>query len=164
MCSNRIAAIATGPGLALAMLIAAGPVSAQCSADEVVIRGDWGQARFSVELADDPRERARGLMNRDSMPASHGMLFIYERPQRASFWMKNTLIPLDMLFIDRDGRISRLHENAVPLDETSINGGKNVFAVLEINGGLAERIGIEAGSVLRHPAFGPNAAWPCAAP
>lgn len=164
MRGNGIRAVGAGLALVLFFAMGVGPALAQCSAGTVDIRGDWGQARFTVELADTPQERARGLMNRESLPASHGMLFVYEKPQRASFWMKNTLIPLDMIFMDRKGRVTRIHENAVPLDQTAIFGGADVFAVLEINGGLSGRIGIDVGSVVRHPAFGADAAWPCDAP
>lgn len=132
-----------------------------CRADRVSLRGPWGRARFDVELADDDASRAKGLMNRPEMPRRAGMLFIYPRPQRASFWMRNTLIPLDMIFADREGRVTKVHSNAIPLDETMIDGGRNVRFVLEINGGLAERYGIAPGTLLRHPAIGPSAAWPC---
>jgi uncharacterized membrane protein (UPF0127 family) len=101
-------------------------------------------------------------MNRPSMPASAGMLFLYDAPQRATFWMKNTLIPLDMIFLDETGTVTRVHANAVPLDETTIDGGPGVVAVLEINGGLAAAIGITEGSQLRHPGLDQaQAAWPC---
>lgn len=146
----------------LVFLPHAGQALEACSPDTVHLRGDWGMARFAVEIADDPQEQARGLMFRENLPVSAGMLFVYERPQRASFWMRNTLIPLDMIFLDPDGRVARIHMNAVPLGETPIDGGTNVLAVLEINGGLAARLGIEEGSEMRHPAFeGSNAAWPC---
>ncbi|MBN2905874.1 MAG: DUF192 domain-containing protein [Rhodobacteraceae bacterium] len=139
----------------------AGPAGAQCADDQVDLRGPWGSARFAVELADDPQERAQGLMNRAALPVMSGMLFVYPRPQRAVFWMKNTFIPLDMIFLDAQGRVVGVHENARPLDETPIDGGSGVLAVLEVNGGLAARLGIAPGSVLRHPALGPDAAWPC---
>ena len=127
------------------------------------LRGDFGQARFRVEIADDPQERAQGLMNRDSMAAMNGMLFIYERPQYAAFWMRNTLIPLDMIFLDDTGTVVKVHENAVPLDDTAIPGGDDILGVLEINGGLSSRIGIEAGAQLRHPGLPQDrAAWACA--
>ena len=89
------------------------------------------------------------------------MLFVYERPQVVSFWMRNTLIPLDMIFMDETGRVARIHENAVPLDETGIEGGDGIQFVLEINGGLAGQLGIVEGSQLRHPSIGNNAAWAC---
>ncbi|MEM9975478.1 MAG: DUF192 domain-containing protein [Pseudomonadota bacterium] len=133
-----------------------------CQPDQVQIRGDFGQARFSVEVADEPAERARGLMNRPSMPMSAGMLFVYDGPRRAQFWMKNTLIPLDMIFTDQTGRITHIHENAVPMDETIIDGGFGVFTVLEINGGLAGELGLSVGDELRHPAIpASRAVWPC---
>ncbi|MFM1861703.1 MAG: DUF192 domain-containing protein [Gemmobacter sp.] len=147
--------------LLLALLLP-GAAEAACRPDTVELRGPWGQARFAIELADDPAERARGLMFRESLPQSSGMLFVYEAPQRATFWMKNTLIPLDMVFLDPAGRVLGVHAMARPGDETIIDGGPGVLGVLEINGGLAARLGIAEGSELRHPAFaaGP-AAWPC---
>ena len=148
--------------LAALLGLPAGGVSAACSDAAVDLRGDWGSARFTVEVADDAAERAQGLMNRPSMPRSAGMLFLYEAPQRATFWMRNTLIPLDMIFMDPTGTVTRIHENAVPLDETTIDGGPGVQAVLEINGGLARAIGIDVGSELRHPGLDQSvAAWPC---
>lgn len=143
------------------MLVGQG-ASAACSVSATQLRGDWGQARFSVELADDPAERSRGLMNRESLSASAGMLFVYEEPQHAQFWMKNTLIPLDMIFIDATGVVTRIHENAIPLDLTAIDGGPDVTAVLEINGGMARTLGISVGSQVQHPSFlQENAIWPC---
>ncbi len=136
--------------------------AAECRADLVQLRGDWGQAQFTVQVADDSAERAQGLMHVAEMPRSVGMLFFYPRAQSVSFWMKNTLIPLDMIFMTPDGRVSRIHENAVPGDLTPISGGEGVQLVLEINGGLARAIGISEGSELRHPLVDQkNALWPC---
>ena len=143
------------------MSASAGTALADCNDMRVDIRGDWGAARFSVEVADDAAERAKGLMNRDSLPRSAGMLFAYDHPQLVAFWMKNTLIPLDMIFMDETGRVTHVHENAVPLDETTIPGGENVQFVLEINGGLSAALGIGVGSELRHPIIGDDAVWPC---
>lgn len=128
--------------------------SAPCSETRVTVKGAWGQAHFNVSVADDPEERAQGLMDVPDMPTMSGMLFIYDQPQHAHFWMRNTLIPLDMIFASRDGRIAHIHENAIPHDETVIDGGVGVFAVLEVNGGLAGRLGVEIGDVLQHPGFG----------
>lgn len=156
ICSTAFATIA-GAAFATVATVA----SAECADDRVELRGDWGTARFSVEVADEPQERAIGLMNRENLSRSAGMLFVYERPQRVMFWMKNTLIPLDMIFVDETGTVTRVHENAIPLDETGIDGGEGVKYVLEINGGLAGRLGISPGTELRHPAIGDDAAWSC---
>lgn len=140
----------------------AGAAFAACSPDRVNLRGDWGSAGFSVEIADSRAERNRGLMFRRSMAASAGMLFIYPNPRRASFWMKNTLIPLDMIFADQHGVVQTVHANAIPRDLTNIFGGNNIQYVLEINGGLAAQIGIVPGSELQHPGISQeSAAWPC---
>jgi len=150
--------------IAALLVLAGGGVRAddQCAMDRVGLRGDWGQAWFSIELAGTEAERARGLMHRDALPRMAGMLFVYDPPTRASFWMKNTLIPLDMLFVGPDGTVQHVHHNARPGDLSPVTGGDNIRAVLEINGGLARRYGIGAGSQLRHSFFsdGP-AAWPC---
>lgn len=153
---------AAAQGLILALL-AAGPAAALCAGDAVEVRGKGGVARFAVEIADDNAERAQGLMRRESLPSSAGMLFVYETPRRASFWMDQTLIPLDMIFADARGEVTKVHANARPLDRTAIDGGDGVQFVLEINGGLAARMGIAPGAVLRHPAIDQSAAaWPCA--
>ncbi|SEP56488.1 DUF192 domain-containing protein [Thalassovita taeanensis] len=144
------------------LLLAPQGWAAGCRDDAVLLKGDWGQARFSVEVANTEAARAQGLMHRDSMPRSAGMLFIYERPQMVAFWMKNTLISLDMIFADATGVVRRVHHGAVPGDLTPIPGGRGILAVLEINGGLARAMGIKPGTVLRHPAFEQDtAAWPC---
>lgn len=152
-------------GVVLAFMVAMAPSAglASCQPGVLEARAPSGaKARFQVELADDDRTRALGLMNRPSLPRSAGMLFVYPRPVHASFWMKNTLIPLDMLFADETGRVTKLHSDAVPLDETPIDGGRDIRFVLEINGGLARRLGLVEGTVLRHPAIAQDrAAWPC---
>jgi uncharacterized membrane protein (UPF0127 family) len=149
---------------AVFLLLAAAGAASACSPGTLEVRGEFGQARFNVEVADDAAERSQGLMFRESMPLSAGMLFVYERPQRVSFWMRNTLIPLDMIFADARGVVTRVHAEAVPLDETPIDGGEGVQFVLEINGGLAAQLGLAPGAELRHPAIPASvAAWPCAA-
>ena len=145
----------------LALVALAGPARAACSLDQVDLKGDWGRASFRVEIADDGDERAQGLMNREHMDRNAGMLFLYETPQSVSFWMHNTLIPLDMVFIGPDGVVKAVHAEAKPLDETAIPGGDGVLGVLEINGGLAAKLGIKPGTQVRHPGFGSAAAWPC---
>lgn len=147
----------------VAGMMVAPPVAARCNEDRVELRGDWGRVRFTVEIADDVRERAQGLMHVEEMARLAGMLFIYEQPQRVSFWMENTLIPLDMIFADQSGRVVNVHSNAVPLDRTPIPGGSDeIVYVLEINGGMAEDLGIAEGSQLRHPSVPQElAVWPC---
>lgn len=139
---------------------------ADCAADRVELRTPAGVVqRFHVEIADDPGEQAQGLMFREKMASSSGMLFVFPSAKRASFWMKNTLIPLDMIFLDTSGRVTRVHPNAIPEDTTVIDGGEGVRFVLEINGGLAAPLGITEGSVLRHPLVpAATAAWSCDAP
>lgn len=145
-----------------AALVSAQAAAAACSDDRLELRGPWGQAQFSVEVADSPDERARGLMFREHLPRSAGMLFRYESPQSASFWMKNTLIPLDMLFADDKGQVRHIAANAVPQDLTPILGGPDILLVLEINGGLARRLGITEGTQLRTPLLDQTQAlWPC---
>ena len=139
-----------------------GAVAADCSPESVSLRGEWGQAKFSVEIADTPQQRARGLQGRDHLPSAAGMLFLYESAGPASFWMKDTPIHLDMLFISEAGTVSEIHRNAVPYDTTPIRANGAIAAVLEINGGLSEQFGISEGTEVRHPAFDQSlAAWPC---
>ena len=130
------------------------PLAPNCSTDRATISGGFGKAAFNVDVAAEEQTRARGLMHVESMPMSKGMLFVYQRPQVMSFWMRNTLIELDMLFLDGFGVIQHIHHRAQPLDETPISPGDMLlFGVLEINGGLARRLGIKVGDVLRHPSF-----------
>lgn len=154
-----------GACAAALMALLAGAAAAEepaCRADQLHLRGDWGTARFTVELADDEAERAQGLMNRESLPQGAGMLFVYPHTRNVGFWMKDTLIPLDMIFVDATGTVARVHSNATPGDRTPIMAGSEVKAVLEINGGLARRLGIAPGTQLRHPAFeADRAAWGC---
>ena len=148
--------------VALWVVTSSGLAAAACSRDHVDLRGPWGQARFSVEVVDTPETRAQGLMHRKSLPARSGMLFIYEEPQSVTFWMKNTLIPLDMIFVEADGVVSHIHKNALPGDLTPIPGGDQVLVVLEVNAGIVETYGISVGTEMRHEVFSSEAAkWPC---
>ncbi|HZB94188.1 MAG TPA: DUF192 domain-containing protein [Stellaceae bacterium] len=120
----------------------------------LVIDTSTGPHRFSVEMAETPQEQEQGLMFRRSLPADAGMLFDFGTTQPAAFWMKNTLIPLDMVFIGADGRVADIHERAVPLSEATIYSKVPVRAVLELNGGTVSRLGIHLGDVVHHPIFG----------
>ena len=108
------------------------------------------QAKFCVELAVNNEERQRGLMFRKGIELSNGMLFVYDRPQSVSFWMKNTSIPLDIIFADEAGVITKIFENARPFSTTSIFGGYDVQYVLEINAGLTKLLGIKIGGLIKH--------------
>lgn len=119
-----------------------------------VVTEDGARHEFRVELALTPEEQSQGLMYRRSLDADAGMLFVYRPPQHVSMWMKNTPIPLDMLFIDADGDVVRVAERAVPMSRETIESGRPVKGVLELNGGTADRLGIGAGARVLHSAFG----------
>ena len=101
--------------------------------------------RFIVEVARSPEEQATGLMNRQSLAPDRGMVFPYDPPQPVAFWMKNTLIPLDMIFIRADGTIARIEANTIPLSLDTVPAGEPVAAVLELAGGRSAELGIQAG-------------------
>ena len=108
---------------------------------------------FMVEVARDDASRQRGLMYRRFMPADRGMLFDFRVEAPVSMWMQNTYIPLDMLFIRKDGVIHRIEAMTEPMSTRTINSGAPVLSVLEINGGLAGKLGIRAGDRVVHPLF-----------
>jgi uncharacterized membrane protein (UPF0127 family) len=108
---------------------------------------------FAVEMAVTPEQHAKGLMFRRELPEGRGMLFDFRKEQPTSFWMKNTYISLDMIFIRADGRILRVAENTAPLSEALVSSGGPVRAVLEVIGGTARKLGIAAGDRVAHPIF-----------
>ena len=110
---------------------------------------------YSVEIAKTEQSRETGLMNRRFMPADRGMLFEFPVEEPVAFWMKNTFIPLDMIFIRHDGAVVAVASNAEPLSETTIPSNAPVDGVLELNGGVAASIGLRAGDKVRHPFFKP---------
>jgi uncharacterized membrane protein (UPF0127 family) len=128
----------------------AAPVMAQ---EELFIEGAGGKHRFVVEMARSRLEQERGLMFRDRLDADRGMLFDWGGMSTAAMWMKNTLIPLDMLFIDADGTILDIAENTTPGSLDVITAGVPVRAVLELAGGTTGRLGIKVGDRVRHPMF-----------
>ena len=105
---------------------------------------------FTMELAKSEREQAIGLMNRTELGERSGMVFPFSPPRQASFWMKNTLIPLDLIFVDTQDRIVRIAHNAQPHDLTPISSGVPVAAVIEIQGGLSQKLGITEGSTVKY--------------
>lgn len=125
--------------------------SPAAGADSLTIKSQSSEYKFEVEIADDAEERAQGLMFRKNLAPNAGMLFIYPTVQDVAFWMKNTLIPLDMLFIAADGHIVRIEKQATPLSETAIPSGAPVKAVLEVNGGLADELGVKQGDLVKYP-------------
>ncbi len=131
---------------------------ARFATSSLVIDTTAGPQRFTVELARSPEQQQQGLMFRRALPADAGMLFDFGDTRPASFWMKNTLIPLDMLFIAADGRVVDIHERAVPLSEATIESKVPVRAVLEVNGGTVSRLHIRLGDIVHHPIFGTAAA------
>jgi uncharacterized protein len=122
--------------------------------DTIEIVSGTGVHPFSVELATNDAERERGLMYRKSLPEGHGMLFDFGYPQPTAFWMHNTYIPLDIIFIAADGRIIRVAENAKPMDDSLIPSGGLVRGVLEVSGGTAHKLGIKAGDKVTGSFFG----------
>jgi uncharacterized protein len=121
--------------------------------ERVVVETGAGERVFRVEVVRDERDRNRGLMFRQSLPENGGMLFDYNPPQQISFWMKNTYIPLDIIFIGADGRIIRVAEMTTPLSLEPIPSGGVARGVLEIKGGMSAKLGIKAGDQVRHALF-----------
>lgn len=110
-----------------------------------------GRHLFQVELADEPGERARGLMNRLKLAPDAGMLFDFGETQPVHMWMKNTYIPLDMIFIRADGTIHRIAANTEPFSLAIVSSGEPVRFVLEVAGGTAAKLGIKRGDRVEHP-------------
>lgn len=132
----------------------AGPGAPAAAATEPleIVSGDR-RHRFAVEVMRTPESRARGLMFRRSMPEDAGMLFDFERDQLVAMWMKNTYLPLDMVFIFADGRIHRIEARTEPESERTISSGVAVRSVLEINAGVAAKLGLKPGDRVIHPMF-----------
>ncbi len=143
------------PWLVLAffgLFVAAGPVW-PAGKQTLEIASQSGVHVFSVELADNDAERAKGLMYRKELPEGQGMLFDFHREQDVSFWMQNTYISLDMIFIRADGRILRIAENTEPESTRIISSGGLAKGVLEVIAGTAKKYGIQPGDRVAHPLF-----------
>ena len=138
--------------LALVALLFAAPAFA-ASAEKLAFETATGAHDFMVEVATTPEEREVGLMYRRSLAADHGMLFDFGTDQMVYMWMKNTFIPLDMLFIRADGSIARIEENTTPFSERTISSGEPVRAVIEIGGGEARKLGIASGDKVSNTLF-----------
>ena len=144
---SRFAAV-----LFVGLLLAVAPLrAAQFKSLEIVSKS--GVHVFSVEIADTPDEREKGLMFVKHLPDGQGMLFDFDGEQTIAMWMKNTYIPLDMIFIRGDGRIARIAENTTPMSTTIVPSVSPVRAVLEVAGGTAARLGIAPGDRVAFPIF-----------
>ena len=137
-------------GAVLAMLDVALPVAVQAQDNELTLHTATGDYRFNVEVVDTPESRAQGLMFRTELADDAGMLFDFKEEREVSFWMQNTLIPLDMIFVGTDGVIDTIHVNARPQDPTSIPSEVPVQFVLEIPGGRSVEIGLKPGDTMEH--------------
>lgn len=141
------------PALLGIWLVSAGQGLAEDAAEGVPLTISLGGStyRFTVEIADDPAERSRGLMFRERLDPSAGMLFIYPDERPRTFWMKNTPLPLDIIFIAADGHVVHVAADAMPYDETIIESIAPAKAALEIQGGLAAQLGIGPGAMVTWP-------------
>lgn len=124
--------------------------------DTLTIVSGSARHQFTVEIAETEQQKAVGLMFRTSLDRRTGMLFPYGRSQELTMWMRNTYIPLDMLFIRADGVVHRIEENTEPFSETVIASNGPVIAVLELAGGVARELGLKAGDLVEHAVFNAN--------
>ena len=136
-------------------LISVGAARAGDGLEPLTVTTSTGEHRFEVEIAKDEATREKGLMFRRYMPEDRGMLFEFDANRPVAFWMKNTYIPLDMVFIAPNGVVTHIARNAEPLSEAEISSGGPCIAVLEINGGEAARIGLHDGDRVRAAYFKP---------
>jgi uncharacterized membrane protein (UPF0127 family) len=154
MMTRRTLLLLTSAAFAILPAFSAGAQFQRFDTSELTILSATGSHRFTVEVAETPGQMEQGLMFRRTMAPDAGMLFDYKVPTVATMWMRNTLIPLDMLFVDGQGRIINIHQRAVPLALDMISAAGPVRAVIELNGGTTERLGIVPGDKVQHPIFG----------
>ena len=149
---DRLARCLAGLLFACGLLVQAEAFAA--SQGTLVLKTETGDHSFDIEVMTTDPERARGLMYRRSLPKNGGMLFLYDRPQSAVMWMKNTLIPLDMVFIAPDGTVHRIERNTEPFSTGLISSEGAIVGVLELNAGEAQRIGLKRGDRVVYPGLG----------
>ena len=138
----------------LASLLGCIPAQKQAKLEQLGIYNDGEEiARYSVEVARTEFSRRKGLMHRQSLAEDQGMLLYYKRARQTGIWMKNTHIPLDILFIASSGKIVKVHSAAKPLSLQTIDSGEPVRAVLELNAGQLQKHGIHVGNRISHQAF-----------
>jgi uncharacterized membrane protein (UPF0127 family) len=148
-----VVAVARALAFAVLMMAAVG-ARAESALETLVIQSGGKSHSFQVEVMRTDAERAKGLMFRRYMPADRGMLFDFKTPGPAAMWMKDTYLPLDMVFIRANGTIARVEENTEPMSTRTIPSGEAVLGVLELNAGTAARLDIKAGDKVTHPLFG----------
>ena len=139
---------------AVAMLFLVGTALAFATGELSIATADGTRHQFRIEIARSPAEKNQGLMFRQTLAEDAGMLFDWPERPVAAMWMKNTFIPLDMLFIEADGRIVHIARRTVPHSLETVSAGRRVRAVLELRGGTADRLGISVGDRVIHPIFG----------
>jgi uncharacterized membrane protein (UPF0127 family) len=141
---------------AMALVALAAPAAAldKLPVQTIEVMTKKGAHRFTVEVAADSASQERGLMYRREMAPDAGMIFVFSQTEFVSFWMKNTYLPLDMLFVKNDGTISTIQANAVPFSLAPIQSAEPVLAVIEVNAGRAKALGIEPGDTVHAQAFG----------
>lgn len=155
---QRIGSTLRRAGIAMAVLLAAAPLAACSDEGKLVLHSATGDYNFNVEVVDTPESRAQGLMYRQELADDAGMLFDFKGEQPVSFWMRNTFIPLDMIFVDAKGVVKNIHVNARPHDPTGIPSDGPVQFVLEIPGGRSVEIGLKPGDTMEHGRVGAPAA------
>lgn len=151
---QRIGSTLRRAGIAMAVLLAAAPLAACSDEGKLVLHSATGDYNFNVEVVDTPESRAQGLMYRQELAEDAGMLFDFKGEQPVSFWMRNTFIPLDMIFVDAKGVVKNIHVNARPHDPTGIPSDGPVQFVLEIPGGRSVEIGLKPGDTMEHDRVG----------
>ena len=139
----------------LAVLFLVQEPAAKVKVERLTVEGAGGAHVFQVEVVREEHDRNRGLMYRRHLAADRGMLFDYDPPVVVGFWMKNTYIPLDIIFVAADGRIIRIAENTTPFSLDHIPSGGKIRGVLEINGGLSAKLGLKIGDRVQHRLFQP---------
>ena len=138
------------------ILVSLAAFAAELPRDVVLVETSSSQYRFEVEIADDATERSEGLMGRAYLADNAGMLFLYPETRPVEFWMKNTPLSLDILFITTDGRVHHIAENTKPLSTDTIPSNGVVYGVIELKAGSAARMKIRPGAQVIHPAFRQN--------
>jgi hypothetical protein len=154
-CCNSVVVAALSLFSCVMMAIMAAPaLAAGLREERLTLVTSNGRHDIEIEIAETPEQKAKGLMFRTQLVPNRGMLFPYGSPQEITMWMRNTYIPLDMVFIRADGTVHRIEARTEPLSEKIIPSRGQVVAVLELAGGVAEKLGLKAGDKVLHKTFG----------